>query len=448
MPEFGRLGAQLEIKAIHAKERVIEGHCSAYGNTDLGDDVVKAGAFSDWLTKNQPADALVFIGHDYKRLPVGVPTIIREDAHGLFCATKVFEGPSGDDLLAAAEGLAAAGKSLGLSIGYSIDPNGARWAKRDGQSVRELHKLSLREYSFTAIPMNPAAVVTGVKDEDGSDEDKAAVGSFDWIRQKLSSALREKNQRGCYIVELFSDRAIYRTYSDMDDTDQLYQVTYSIVGSDVTLSDPTPVDVQYVPMATKTDPPIPAPTAPSRSSNVKDLPDSAFLFVEDGDKDEQGRTTQSKRHFAYRNADGKIDAAGLTAALASIPSSTVIDAPTKHRMQTRTRLMLDATKTGTDPEAYDTSEWKQGAAIDLMGVAFQIQDNAHRIVAEHKAMALLGDDTKSGANLRPEMRAVISETAGEITRIVEWAELANRNEEEKAVTEWYRAQFDLMEVNR
>lgn len=432
------LAATFEIKAVRSKERIIEGYASVYGNVDLGADVVKSGAFSDWLTKHQPADCLVFIGHDYKRLPVGVPITIREDGLGLFCSTKIFDGPSGDDLLAAAEGLASAGKSLGMSIGYTIEPGGYQYTKVDGQSVRELSKLGLREFSYTPIPMNPAAGVTSVKDDD-----KAALGSFGWTIQHVQQALYEKHQRGCYIVDIFPGRVIYRTYSS-EDVEQLYECSYSISGTDVTLGDPTPVDVQYTPMPGKADP-TPAPEAPGRTTDVKDLPDSAFLYVEAGDKDDQGRTVQTKRHFPYRDADGKIDAALLKGALAEISASTVMDASTKQRLQARVRQMTIA----SDPERYDRAAWKSAEpALDLIAIAHALIDTAERIVGEHDAMKQLGQDDRGGKAVRPETRQAIAEFSAQLARIVEQASIETKDQEEMAAAEWWRAQIALLEAHR
>jgi len=58
---------------------------------------------------------------------------------------------------------------------------------------------------------------------------------------------------------------------------------------------------------------------------MNDLPDSAFLYVEDGGKkDAQGKTTpRSLRHFPYKNANGQVDLPHLRNALARIPDSNL-----------------------------------------------------------------------------------------------------------------------------
>lgn len=57
---------------------------------------------------------------------------------------------------------------------------------------------------------------------------------------------------------------------------------------------------------------------------VNDLPDSAFLYVEKGEKDSDGKTTpRSLRHFPYKDANGSVDLPHLRNALARIPQSNV-----------------------------------------------------------------------------------------------------------------------------
>lgn len=55
---------------------------------------------------------------------------------------------------------------------------------------------------------------------------------------------------------------------------------------------------------------------------VNNLPDSAFLYVEPGEKDGEGKTVpRSKRHFPYKDASGKVDRAHIVNAIARIPQS-------------------------------------------------------------------------------------------------------------------------------
>ena len=58
---------------------------------------------------------------------------------------------------------------------------------------------------------------------------------------------------------------------------------------------------------------------------INDLPDSFFAYVEEGEKDDQGKTVpRSKRHLPYRNAAGEIDHDHLVNALARVKQAATM----------------------------------------------------------------------------------------------------------------------------
>jgi hypothetical protein len=58
---------------------------------------------------------------------------------------------------------------------------------------------------------------------------------------------------------------------------------------------------------------------------INDLPDSCFAYVEEGEKDDQGKTVpRSKRHLPFKNADGSIDHDHLVNALARVKQSATM----------------------------------------------------------------------------------------------------------------------------
>lgn len=79
---------------------------------------------------------------------------------------------------------------------------------------------------------------------------------------------------------------------------------------------------------------------------INDLPDSCFLYIEDGgEKDEEGKTTpRSLRHFPYRNAQGEIDLPHLRNALARIPQSNLPQAVKDRLMAKARRILEEATE--------------------------------------------------------------------------------------------------------
>lgn len=85
---------------------------------------------------------------------------------------------------------------------------------------------------------------------------------------------------------------------------------------------------------------------------INDLPDSSFLYIEDGGtKDDQGKTTpRSLRHFPYKDASGAVDLPHLRNALARIPQSNLPQA-VKDRLTTEAQAILDRQKSAVSEDA-------------------------------------------------------------------------------------------------
>lgn len=76
---------------------------------------------------------------------------------------------------------------------------------------------------------------------------------------------------------------------------------------------------------------------------MNDLPDSCFLFVEPGEKDDEGKTVpRSKRHFPYKDKSGKVDLPHVRNAIARIPQSNApgLSPEKKKSLQERARKIL------------------------------------------------------------------------------------------------------------
>lgn len=390
-----RFGTTFEIKQV--EQRVISGHAAAWALDRVG-DVIDHGAFRKTLSEKRPSDVAVFVGHKADELPVGVPIRIEPDEHGLFTQVKVFDGPAGDNLLAVAKGLQAAGQTLGLSIGYRV--RGSKLERIAGKSVRRLTDIDLIEFSYAArqTVANPAALMTDVKAlSEGSD----TAGGF------LADAEEGKAMK----VEQRGDK-------------------FHVVGSDGTSMGS--YDTEAAAKAAM------AMHQGGKTVNVNDLPDSAFLIVEaGGQKDDEGKTVpRSKRHFPYLDAAGAVDQAALKTALTSIPGAgDWLDREQKTRLQTRARTLLDS---GAD--------WKAGAALDVRAFAYRLLDLSDQIAAQHKAMALLGEDTKGGTRIRAEMRAELKSVADEIGKAITWAETIDKGEDGLARLALLERELELLEV--
>lgn len=150
---------EFDIKTV-AEDGTFSGYASLFGVTDLGGDVVQAGAFTKSL-KSKPAGKVKMLrGHDTSE-PIGVWTSLVEDSRGLKA--------TGQLILTTVKGretyeLLKAGALDGLSIGYRTKKESYDRTKK----VRLLNELELHEVSVVTFPMNTSATISRVKSSDFS----------------------------------------------------------------------------------------------------------------------------------------------------------------------------------------------------------------------------------------------------------------------------------------
>jgi HK97 family phage prohead protease len=153
--EYG-LPFQIETKRLDGDAWEVSGYASTF-DRDLGDDVVVPGAFQKSLSTGRPVRFL--FGHDHRQ-PIGKTLELKEDERGLFGRFAISKTSLGADVRT----LLRDGAIDSFSIGYL--PKEAEVDKKAG--VRKLKEVELIEVSVVSIPMNPAALVTGVKELDGN----------------------------------------------------------------------------------------------------------------------------------------------------------------------------------------------------------------------------------------------------------------------------------------
>ena len=136
-----------------------EGYGSVFGNKDLGNDVIEAGAFAKSLKKRKPQNVKLLYQHK-SDMPIGVFDEIREDDHGLVVkgrlALKTQAGAEAYELL-------KMGALDGLSIGFRVNPKEVSYDKRGNKRI--IKEVDLMEVSLVTFPMNPQATVRSVKGE-------------------------------------------------------------------------------------------------------------------------------------------------------------------------------------------------------------------------------------------------------------------------------------------
>lgn len=146
-----------------SEEGVFSGYGAIFGNVDSHAEVIVPGAFKATLAQHKSAGSLPFMlfNHDPTR-PVGEYTAMSEDDRGLKVTGRLWvDGKHPDpDAIKVHRQMKAAGRGMGLSIGYML-----KGSKMRPSGVRELHEIDLREVSAVMFPSNDLARTTAVKAE-------------------------------------------------------------------------------------------------------------------------------------------------------------------------------------------------------------------------------------------------------------------------------------------
>ena len=137
-----------------------EGYGSVFNNTDLGNDVIKEGAFTKTLRKKGPKGVKLLYQHKTD-MPIGVFTEMKEDDYGLYVKGKLALGTQNGR---EAYELMKMGALDGLSIGFKVNPQEVAYDKRTGKRI--IKELDLMEVSLVTFPMNPKAQIRSVKGEE------------------------------------------------------------------------------------------------------------------------------------------------------------------------------------------------------------------------------------------------------------------------------------------
>jgi 2'-5' RNA ligase len=147
---------------------------------------------------------------------------------------------------------------------------------------------------------------------------------------------------------------------------------------------------------------------------VDDLPDSAFVYVEEGgEKDDQGKTVpRSLRHFPVRDASGTLDLAHLRNASARLPQSD-LPALVREKVDAEiARLIEEASqRNGPVEKAYTgTGVMIACAVAEEISKAFQVEGAvAEDVLDHHVTIAYLGKRDDLGPEAIGRAREVLAE---------------------------------------
>lgn len=129
-------------------------HGDSYG------DVIRNGAFAGTIARRKKAGHPfpLCYGHDFNQI-IGMVTDIGEDDKGAYFSADFFPTDRAQEI----RSIVKAGALWQFSFAYdTLDSK--KITAGDGSTVNELRELELYEISIVAIPANPRAVITDIKE--------------------------------------------------------------------------------------------------------------------------------------------------------------------------------------------------------------------------------------------------------------------------------------------
>lgn len=156
--EFDNLDMPCEFKEIDQDDDgSFEGYASVFNNKDLGNDVIRRGAFLESIAERSPKGVKLLYQHKSDE-PIGVIDSLEEDSKGLKIKGRLAMGTQkGKEVFE----LMKMGALDSMSIGYRLKPDGYKYDPKDKRRI--IKSVDLMEISLVTFPMNPKAKVTKVK---------------------------------------------------------------------------------------------------------------------------------------------------------------------------------------------------------------------------------------------------------------------------------------------
>jgi HK97 family phage prohead protease len=146
------------VKDIDTKQGIVTGYYSVFGNIDSDGDMIMPGAFVKTISENGPEgkNRIMHLWQHNPSEPIGKPSVIKEDAYGLYFETKLAKTSRGIDALKLYED----GIINEHSIGFNVVK---KETKGDHTAI---HEIKLWEGSTVTWGANSMTRTTGVKSLD------------------------------------------------------------------------------------------------------------------------------------------------------------------------------------------------------------------------------------------------------------------------------------------
>lgn len=191
----------LELKSVDDGAGTFTGYLSVFNVLDLGKDIVEPGAFKKTITEQGGCVPMLW---QHKSDQIIGMLYLEEDSHGL----RVTKGDLFTDELEKAReayGIVkrfhAAGKSMGMSIGYEdmmTEP-------RDKNGIRRLKQLRLLEGSLVTFAMCQEAQTDGVKADITEEELKVGRRISAITRDQIAMTIAQQRESIQNLEALLTD---------------------------------------------------------------------------------------------------------------------------------------------------------------------------------------------------------------------------------------------------
>lgn len=205
----------VEWKAAGDDANVLEGYASTFGNVDFQGDVIDPKAFNKTVEAVNSKGIPLLLEHNPRADSVlGTVFWAKPDKKGLKIKARISNAPSVQELKVKMQ----EGHVGKMSIGYYP----VKWSYKrtgDGEEVRVLEEIKLREVSVVAFPANDQATITRVKNEVGtlSQEDRVNL-ALELVKALLAPAPGADSGAGVADEPATSEGAVKDAASASEDT--------------------------------------------------------------------------------------------------------------------------------------------------------------------------------------------------------------------------------------
>ncbi len=195
--EYDFLDLECEYKEIETDEDgSFEGYASVFNNKDLGNDVIRKGAFLKAMNDKKPRQIKLLYQHKTDE-PIGVIDDLKEDNRGLLVKGRLaMNTQRGKEVYE----LMKMGALDSMSIGYKLTPDGYKYDDKNKRRV--IKEINLMEVSMVTFPMNPKAKITKVK-------------LADMNTRELEEYLRDVGVMSSAVAKQTAN-ILYKSYQDQD----------------------------------------------------------------------------------------------------------------------------------------------------------------------------------------------------------------------------------------